>query len=329
MNKPIAVVTGAAGFIGSHLTQALLAAGWSVRGIDCLTDFYSVTRKRANLANVSRHESFRLHELDLSSDADLAPLLDGASAVFHFAAEAGVRTSWGTGFERYVSRNVLATQRLLETIRERSTIDRVVVASSSSVYGDAETFPTPESGHTRPVSPYGITKLATEQLARVYARNWGMPTVSLRLFTVFGPRQRPDMAFHRIVESALTGAPFQVFGSGEQIRDFTYVADVVRAAMAAADASVPPGAVFNVAGGSSNSLNDAIREVESLTGRRVNLVTCPVQPGDPHRTGGDTELARTDLGWKAEVDLRAGLAQQVAWHESLRQAAVTAASSEG
>jgi nucleoside-diphosphate-sugar epimerase len=311
------VVTGAAGFIGSHLVELLLASGRSVRGVDCLTDFYSPERKRQNLLEASKSRSFEFVEADLARASGLSDLLGGTEVIFHLAAEAGVRTSWGDGFDRYVNRNLLATQRLLEAAKDIPTLRRIVVASSSSVYGDAESFPTSEDGPVCPVSPYGITKLATEHLAGVYARNWGLPTVSLRLFTVFGPRQRPDMAFHRIIQAALTGEPFTVFGTGEQVRDFTYVGDVVRAALAASEAVVPSGSVFNVAGGTANSLNDAIREVESLTRRRVHVVRAARQAGDARRTGGDTRAAREKLGWKAETSLTDGLARQVAWHEAL------------
>lgn len=318
MKAPAAVVTGAAGFIGSHLVETLLASGWTVRGVDAFTDFYDPARKRDNVAGFINDASFELVESDIIDSAALPGVLAGADVLFHFAAEAGVRTSWGDGFERYVRRNVLATQRLLEAARDFGSLKRVVVASSSSVYGDAETFPIREDGPTHPYSPYGITKLATEQLAGVYARNWGLPTVSLRLFTVFGPRQRPDMAFHRIVEAALNGTPFTIFGTGEQVRDFTYVGDVVRAAIAAAESDVAPGSVFNIAGGTSNSLNEAIQVVESLTGRSIPLGRAPVQAGDAKRTGGDATAAGERLAWKAEVDLKDGLGRQVAWHRALR-----------
>lgn len=307
-----AVVTGAAGFIGSHVVEALLADGYAVRGIDCFTDYYPPELKRLNLASVLMHPRFELIEQDLGATPDLPSLLD-APLVVHLAAEAGVRRSWGDGFERYVSRNVLATQRLLEACLQVSP-DRVVVASSSSVYGDAETFPTPEDSRVLPRSPYGITKLATENLARTYAANWDLPTVSLRFFTVFGPRQRPDMAFHRLIEAAIQGSPFPLFGTGEQIRDFTYVSDVVAAIRSAGTASLAPGSVYNVAGGVEVSLNEVIRVVKEVTGASIELDRKPVQAGDAYRTGGSTRLAQSELAWIPQVSLRDGIAAQVAWH---------------
>ena len=307
-----AVVTGAAGFIGSHVVEALLNSGIGVLGVDSLTDYYSPDLKRRNLSQALGHPHFEFVEEDLAVTRDLPSLID-APLIIHLAAEAGVRRSWGDGFERYVTRNVLATQRLLEACLETSP-DRVVVASSSSVYGDAETFPTPEESRLLPRSPYGITKLATENLARTYAANWDLPTVSLRFFTVFGPRQRPDMAFHRLIEAAIRGTPFPLFGTGDQIRDFTYVSDVVRAVRAAGEADVKPGSVYNVAGGVEVSLSDVIGVVEELTGAGIELDRQPTQAGDARRTGGSTYLAESELGWTPEVPLREGVASQVAWH---------------
>jgi UDP-glucuronate 4-epimerase len=307
-----AVVTGAAGFIGSHLVEALLANGVGVLGIDSFTDYYSPVQKRENLAKALGNPRFEVVEEDLADAPDLPELLD-APLVIHLAAEAGVRRSWGDGFERYVTRNVLATQRLLEACLEASP-ERVVVASSSSVYGDAETFPTPEESRLLPRSPYGITKLATENLARTYAANWGLPTVSLRFFTVFGPRQRPDMAFHRLIEAAIRRTPFPLYGTGDQIRDFTYVSDVVRAICAAGEGDVEPGSVYNVAGGVEVSLGEVIGVVEELTGFRIDLDRQPVQAGDARRTGGSTLLAESELGWTPEVSLREGIASQISWH---------------
>ena len=218
------VVTGVAGFLGSHLTERLLAAGHEVVGVDAFTPFYDPRRKRRNLEAALAHPRFRLLELDLGAD-DPARLPD-AELVFHFAAQAGVRPSWGDGFAEYARHNVLATQRLLERYEARPP-RRFVYASSSSVYGDAERLPTRESDLPRPYSPYGVTKLAGEHLCLLYQRNRGLPATALRFFTVYGPRQRPDMAFHRLLEAALDGRPFEVYGDGRQSRDFTYVADAV------------------------------------------------------------------------------------------------------
>lgn len=316
MTSRTAVVTGAGGFIGSHTVESLLGDGWLVRGVDCFTDYYAPEQKWQNLSAALEDPSFELTEVDLASTGDLPELLD-AQLIIHLAAEAGVRRSWGDGFERYVSRNILATQRLLEACLQTSP-DRVVVASSSSVYGDAEAFPTREDSRVFPRSPYGITKLATENLATTYATNWDLPTVSLRFFTVFGPRQRPDMAFHRLIESALRGTPFPLYGTGEQIRDFTYVNDVVAAIRAAGEARLDAGSVYNVAGGVEASLNEVIGVVEEITEVDIELNRKPVQAGDARRTGGCTQRATADLGWTPEVTLRAGIEAQVGWHKARR-----------
>src|SRR5215213_5528429 len=228
-----ALVTGAAGFIGSHLADRLLADGVEVRAVDRLSDYYDVDLKRANLANLETHSSFSFLEGDLNQ-TELGPLLDGVEVVFHLAAQPGVRASWGREFEIYLSDNLLATQRLLEECRERE-LRRFVFASSSSIYGDAERFPTKETDPPAPVSPYGVTKLAAEHLSRQYFGGFGVPTVGLRYFTIFGPRQRPDMAFNRFIRAGLDGEAIDVYGDGLQERDFTYVGDAVEATVAAGD----------------------------------------------------------------------------------------------
>jgi UDP-glucuronate 4-epimerase len=304
-------VTGVAGFVGSHLADALLARGDEVVGVDCFTPYYDAVAKRANVP-----DGVRLVEVDLR-DADLAPILDGAHVVFHQAAQPGVRLSWSTGFAEYASHNVLATQRLLEAAVAAGG-PRVVYASSSSVYGQAPSYPTSEDDLPHPHSPYGVTKLAAEHLCGLYAANWGLPTVSLRYFTVYGPRQRPDMAMHRLCEAARTGTAFPLFGDGSARRDFTFVADVVAANVAAAAAEVEPGTVVNIAGGGDTSMTELIDLVGEVAGAPVAVDRRPAQPGDVDRTGGTIEQARALLGWSPAVTLRAGVAAQVEWHRSRR-----------
>ena len=316
-----ALVTGAAGFIGSHLAERLCADGHSVRAVDCLTPYYDVSLKRRTLRALEAMSDCQVVVADLRS-ADLAELVDDVDVVFHQAGQPGVRASWDE-FDVYVQHNVLVTQRLLDAVRGRG-IRRFVYASSSSVYGDARTYPTGEDEVLRPVSPYGVTKLAAEQLCGVYATRGGMPVVSLRYFTVFGPRQRPDMAMHRLIEAALSGDPFPLFGDGRQVRDFTYVDDVVEANLRAASAEVPPGSVVNVAGGTTASLLEVVGIVERLVGRRVALHRRPSAAGDVLRTGGSTERARRLLSWRPQVPLTDGLAAQVAWH-ALRRATARSA----
>ena len=314
-----ALVTGAAGFIGSTLVDHLLAEGHAVRGVDCFVPFYAEADKRANLTGALATPAFELVEADLR-DADLSALLDGVDVVFHLAAQAGVRTSWAEGFEDYVSLNVLATQRLLEACRGRA-IERLVYASSSSIYGQAARYPTDEGDLPAPHSPYGVTKLAGEHLCSLYGANHGVPTVSLRYFTVYGPRQRPDMALHRLIEHGLAGTTFPLYGDGRQQREFTFVGDVVRATAAAATADVAPGTVVNVAGGSETLLSELIDLVGETLGRPVALDRRPVAAGDVARTGGSTERARTLLGWSPQVPLREGVEAQVAWHRARAGAA--------
>jgi nucleoside-diphosphate-sugar epimerase len=312
-----ALVTGGAGFIGSHLAEALLARGDEVVVVDSLTDYYDPDVKRANLSEMAGTADVR--EVDLR-DADLAPLLEGVDVVYHLAGQPGVRLSWDEGFPAYATHNVLATQRLLEACR-RTSIERFVYASSSSVYGDAERYPTDETDLPLPRSPYGVTKLAGEHLCRLYGETHRTPTTSLRYFTVYGPRQRPDMAFHRLCRAALDGSPFPLYGDGSQVRDATYVSDVVAANLAAGAATdLAPGTVVNVSGGSSVSLMEVIRTVEDIAGEPITLDRSPAQAGDVFRTGGATHRARALLGWEPEVDLRAGLEHQLTWHQKPQMA---------
>lgn len=307
-----ALVTGVGGFIGSTLAERLLADGWTVRGVDGFTPYYDPEAKRRNLGDLRDNESFDLVECDLR-EADIASLLDGVAVVFHQAGQPGVRQSWSSSFAEYLSANVAVTQQLLEAARS-CELDRFVFASSSSVYGDLRTYPAHESSELTPISPYGVTKLAAEHLCRVYADSFGVPTVSLRYFTVYGPRQRPDMATHRLIEAARTGAPFPLFGDGSQIRDFTFVDDVVTANLLAASDSSPIGSTFNVCGGSETRLLDLVDLVGRTVGRPVEIDWRPAQPGDVHRTGGDSSQAHRHLGWEPTVSLAEGISRQVAWH---------------
>jgi UDP-glucuronate 4-epimerase len=312
------LVTGCAGFIGSHLTDALVQRGHEVIGVDAFTDYYPRPQKEANLEKARGAAGLSLVEVDLSEGA-LEPLLENVDGIFHLAAQPGVRGSWGATFAHYVRDNILATQRLFEAAASRGV--RIVMSSTSSVYGNAETYPTREEAIPRPVSPYGVTKLACESLARAYTESFALEVVLLRYFTVYGPRQRPDMAFARIISALLSGHPFSVYGSGEQSRDFTFVDDAVEATIAAMERG-PDALVYNVGGGSETTLNGAIALCETFAGTRLDVVNEPVARGDVRRTGADTTLIRSQLGWRPKTSLAEGLAAQLA---AARAASETAA----
>ena len=309
MSEPHALVTGAAGFIGSHLVERLLETGTRVTGVDCFTDYYDPALKRANLARVRGAAGFRMLELDLVT-ADLATLPE-VTVVFHQAAQPGVRASWGTEFVTYVTHNVLATQRLLERYRG-SPLERFVYASSSSVYGDAERYPTDEALLPRPFSPYGVTKLAGEHLALLYGRNFHLPVVALRYFTVYGPRQRPDMAFHRFCRALLRGEPITVYGDGTQSRDFTFIDDAIEANLRAWKRAAPL-AVYNVGGGSQVEVLEAIRVLERALGAKADLRFEPRPPGDPARTRADATRIERELGFRPATPIERGLAAEAEW----------------
>jgi len=301
------VVTGAAGFIGSHLVEALLADGHDVVAVDSFTDYYDPALKEENAAG------FEVSRLDLAAE-DLA--LDGFDGVFHLAGQPGVR-SFGEVFGEYVRRNLLATQRVFESAA-RSGV-RVVFASSSSVYGDAESYPTPEDLRPEPISPYGITKLGCEHLAYAYAGAFGLDAVALRYFTVYGPRQRPDMAFARVVDALARGASFELYGDGLQSRSFTYVSDVVGATIAAMTRA-GAGSLYNVGGGTEASMRDAIATLETVSGRTLDVAVRSAAAGDVRRTAADTRRIESDLGWRATTELGDGLRAQWEW-ASVRVAA--------
>jgi len=314
------LVTGAAGFIGSHLCERLLREGYHVVGVDCFTDYYPRAVKEANLASIADHEAFRFVEGDLG-EMDLAELLVGVDAVFHQAAQAGVRASWGQSFAIYTELNILNTQRLLEAAVGSPTITRFVYASSSSVYGDTDSLPLRETDRPQPVSPYGVSKLAGEHLARLYAVNYGVPTVSLRYFTVYGPRQRPDMAFHKFLRAIYLGESLSIYGDGEQTRDFTYVSDAVEANLLAMEHGTP-GSCYNIGGGSRVTLNHCLDVLGRVTGRPVEVEHVGEQRGDVRHTWADTTRARDELGFRPLVALEDGLACEAAWMRATLDAAI-------
>lgn len=310
-----ALVTGAAGFIGSHLALRLRNDGHDVVGIDSFTDYYALALKEANKTQVV-DAGARFVRGDLN-DVDLNELLDGVEVIFHLAGQPGVRSSWGSDFSIYTHCNIEATQRLLEASRGKSELRRLIYASSSSIYGDAERYPTSETDQPRPVSPYGVTKLAGEHLCGLYAKNFGVPTVALRYFTVYGPGQRPDMAFTRFTTAAIRGEEIVVYGTGEQVRDFTYVGDVVDANLLAATGEVKPGAVFNVAGGTHSSVNEVLTLLEDLVGQSLSVTRQEAVAGDVRRTGGDTNAIHSVLGWQPRISLREGIEKQLSWATGL------------
>lgn len=314
-SPPKSIVTGVAGFIGSHLAERLLQEGHRVLGIDSFLDSYPRALKEANLESLGSHPFFSFFEGNLL-ELDLEEVLEGADYLFHQAALAGVRTSWGKSFKDYLDNNVLSTQCLLEAVRDGiKGIKRIVYASSSSIYGDLKELPLKEECQPQPHSPYGVTKLAGEHLCQLYHRNYGLPVVSLRYFTVYGPRQRPDMAFHRFICSLLLGTPLRIYGDGEQTRDFTYVSDAVEANLLALKEGVE-GMVFNIGGGSRISLNDAIKVLERITGRQSRTIYDRPQKGDVRHTFADTSRARTILGFSPKIPLEEGLLKEVEWIET-------------
>jgi len=319
------LVTGCAGFIGSTLTDTLLADGHEVVGVDCFTDYYDPARKHANLAGALEHERFTLHRIDLAHGGIENDLV-AVDGVFHQAAQAGVRASWGAEFKTYTDCNVLATQRLLESVTREGARPSgegpppVVYASSSSIYGNAEARPTREDALPAPISPYGVTKLACEHLVDTYRHEFDVPGTSLRYFTVYGPRQRPDMAFHKFVKAALEGTPIGVYGDGNQSRDFTFITDIVaanRAAMDALSAGGTMGGTYNLGGGSTVTVREVIDMLSEILGSPVAADFGATQPGDVRHTSADTTRARDAIGFAPKVTLAEGLAREVEWLRSV------------
>ena len=311
-----ALVTGGAGFIGSHLSERLLAQGAEVVAVDCFTDYYPRAIKERNLAALVGRPKYRFVEADLNT-LDLSESLSGTTHVFHLAAQAGVRKSWGRDFRTYTTLNIDATQRLLEAC-VGTAVERVVYASSSSVYGDEVAMPMREDTMVQPVSPYGVTKLAAEHLCHLYYVNHGVKTVSLRYFTVYGPRQRPDMGFNRFFSAVLKDRPLVQYGDGLQTRDFTFVDDIVTATASAAVQGTP-GRVYNIGGGSRVSLRDVFELIARVCGRPIRIEQQPAQKGDMRDTYADTSRAQADLGFQPSVDLETGLRAMFSWMEAVRK----------
>jgi nucleoside-diphosphate-sugar epimerase len=312
------IVTGCSGFVGSHICESLLKNNEIVVGVDCFTNNYSVEYKKRNLEALQKYDRFQFIEGDLSQ-MELDSLIDGVDCIFHTAGQPGVRSSWGSHFNDYINNNILATQRLLESVKNSGKTIRFVYSSSSSVYGNNVPLPMIETVRPQPYSPYGTTKLAAEHLCNLYHSNYGVQTVSLRYFTVYGPRQRPDMGFHIFMKALLADQPIRVLGDGSQTRDFTYVADIVQANLLAAEKPVE-GEIFNIGGGCRISLIDVLKLIEEVSGLTMKIDYHPVEKGDVKDTWADTSKATRLLGFEPRTSLKEGLQQEFDWIKDLYSA---------
>ena len=310
------IVTGVAGFIGSHLAETLLKQGIAVIGIDQFNDYYDPQLKHNNIINLQEFSNFKLLKADIE-ELDWQQLLQSVDVVYHQAAQAGVRASWGEGFTNYTAKNINATQIILEGAKQVKSLKRIIYASSSSIYGNAATMPTPETLCPQPVSPYGITKLAGERLCWLYHQNFGVPATALRYFTVYGPRHRPDMAFHKFFKAAIDDDAISIYGDGQQTRDYTYVSDVVAANLAAAEVPEAVGEVFNIGGGSRVTLIELLEIMEQVMGQSIRKDYVEKAKGDARHTSADISKARKILGYSPQVSLSEGLTKEWKWIQTI------------
>jgi UDP-glucose 4-epimerase len=310
------IVTGAAGFIGSHLVEHLLQQGKEVIGIDDFNDYYDPVLKRNNISHLQDAPGFQLIEGDIQL-LEWHLLLEDVEIIYHQAAQAGVRASWGQSFPTYVERNINTTQTLLEAAKYAKSLKKFIFASTSSIYGDAEMLPTNEGVCPQPISPYGITKLAAEQLCGLYYKNFGIPFVGLRYFSVYGPRQRPDMGFHKFFKAILESNPITIYGDGQQSRDFTFVGDIISANLAAATIPEAVGQVFNIGGGSRVSLSEVLKTMEEIVGTTIKKEYVETAMGDARHTSADVSKAKQILNYKPKIPLVDGLTQEWNWIQSL------------
>jgi len=309
------LVSGVAGFIGSHLAERLIKEGFDVIGLDSFEDYYPKWIKEKNIESLLKSPKFTFLETNLLSDdlwnsSPLASNLKEIDYIFHQAAQAGVRRSWGKDFQIYTRNNILITQKLLEITKDLN-IKKFIYASSSSVYGDVESFPIKETATVKPLSPYGVSKLAGENLCQLYHKNFNVPITCLRYFTVYGPRQRPDMAFHKFIKALIKNEKIHIYGSGKQTRDFTYISDVIKATLLALNA--PSGEVFNIGGGNKIGLMDALSLIEALIGKKAKIKKMDAQKGDVHSTWADIKKANSLLGYKSKILLEEGLKEEILW----------------